>query len=70
MADRLHNMRTLSVKRIEKKVPYANETIIFFSPLAKKLGLYHIQEELEELAFQYLNPPKYAGGSKLQQCLN
>lgn len=65
LADRLHNMRTLSVKRIEKKVPYANETIIFFSPLAEKLGLYHIQEELEELAFQYLNPPKYADGSKL-----
>ncbi|KRG12938.1 hypothetical protein ACA30_17390 [Virgibacillus soli] len=59
IADRLHNMRTLAVKRIEKKVPYANETLIFFSPLAEKLGLYKLQEELEELGFSYLNPPKF-----------
>lgn len=59
IADRLHNMRTLAVKRVEKKVPYANETLIFFSPLAEKLGLYKLQEELEELGFSYLNPPKF-----------
>lgn len=59
IADRLHNMRTLSVKRVEKKVPYANETLIFFSPLAERLGLSKMQEELEELAFSYMNPPKY-----------
>ncbi|MFJ9462447.1 HD domain-containing protein [Viridibacillus arvi] len=58
IADRLHNMRTLSVKKVEKKIPYANETIIFFAPLAERLGLYRIQEELEALSFSYLNPPK------------
>nr|WP_259548243.1 HD domain-containing protein [Heyndrickxia oleronia] len=44
IADRLHNMRTLAVKRVEKKVPYANETLIFFSPLAERLGLYKLQK--------------------------
>lgn len=59
LADRLHNMRTLAIKRIEKKIPYANETLLFFSPLAEKIGLYKLQEELEDLGFSYLNPPKY-----------
>ncbi|MEX3622557.1 HD domain-containing protein [Viridibacillus arvi] len=58
IADRLHNMRTLSIKKVEKKIPYANETIIFFAPLAERLGLYRIQDELEALSFSYLNPPK------------
>ncbi|ETT86385.1 HD domain-containing protein [Viridibacillus sp. FSL R5-0477] len=58
IADRLHNMRTLSIKKVEKKIPYANETIIFFAPLAERLGLYKIQDELEALSFSYLNPPK------------
>lgn len=65
IADRLHNMRTLSVKRAEKKASYANETLVFFSPLAEKLGLFKIQDELEELGFKYLNPPKYKRISKL-----
>ncbi|WP_212976109.1 HD domain-containing protein [Bacillus sp. J14TS2] len=57
IADRLHNMRTLAVKKVEKKVPYANETLIFFAPLAERLGLYKLQEELEEIGFGYLDPP-------------
>ncbi|WP_186317496.1 HD domain-containing protein [Priestia flexa] len=65
IADRLHNMRTLAVKRVEKKVPYANETLIFFSPLAERLGLYKLQEELEEIGFGYLNPPKFNNIKKL-----
>lgn len=65
LADRLHNMRTLAVKRIEKKVSYANETAVFFAPLAEKLGLYKLQEELEDISFQYLNPRKYAIVQKL-----
>jgi GTP diphosphokinase / guanosine-3',5'-bis(diphosphate) 3'-diphosphatase len=56
LADRLHNMRTLSVKKIEKRIPYANETVTFFTPLAEKLGLQKMQAELEELAFMYLHP--------------
>ncbi|MCJ7840835.1 HD domain-containing protein [Lederbergia sp. NSJ-179] len=65
IADRLHNMRTLAVKKVEKKVPYANETLLFFSPLAERLGLYKIQEELEEIGFGYLNPSKFHRIEKL-----
>lgn len=65
IADRLHNMRTLAVKRVEKKVPYANETLIFFAPLAERLGLFKLQEELEELAFGYMNPTLYKESKKL-----
>ncbi|MBK3496313.1 bifunctional (p)ppGpp synthetase/guanosine-3',5'-bis(diphosphate) 3'-pyrophosphohydrolase [Viridibacillus sp. YIM B01967] len=65
ITDRLHNMRTLAVKKVEKKIPYANETINFFSPLAERLGLYKFQEELEELGFSYLNPPKFNGVKKI-----
>ncbi|MFJ8063946.1 HD domain-containing protein [Psychrobacillus sp. NPDC096426] len=67
LADRLHNMRTLAIKRIEKKIPYANETLLFFSPLAEKIGLYRIQEELEDLAFSYLNMPKYKRYKKIME---
>ncbi len=59
LADRLHNMRTLEVKNIEKKIPYANETLLYFSPLAEKVGLFKLQEELEELGFRYLNESRY-----------
>ncbi|MEH7884278.1 HD domain-containing protein [Bacillus sp. JJ1609] len=65
IADRLHNMRTLAVKKVEKQVPYANESLVFFSPLAERLGLYMMQKELEELSFQYVNPAKYKGVKKL-----
>lgn len=67
LADRLHNMRTLAIKRIEKKIPYANETLLFFSPLAEKIGLYKLQEELEDLAFSYLNSPRYIQFKKVME---
>lgn len=66
IADRLHNMRTLGVKKREKKVPYANETLIFFSPLCERLGLFEFQSELEDLAFKYLNPHRYLSIKKLK----
>ncbi|MDX8365371.1 HD domain-containing protein [Cytobacillus sp. IB215665] len=59
IVDRLHNMRTLQVKKVEKKVPYASETLAFFSPLTERLGLVNIQKELESLSFHYMNPVKY-----------
>jgi GTP diphosphokinase / guanosine-3',5'-bis(diphosphate) 3'-diphosphatase len=59
IADRLHNMRTLAVKPIEKRVPYSNETLTFFAPLCERLGLFKIQQEIEELGFQYLHPKTY-----------
>ncbi len=40
-------------------MPYANETLLFYSRLAARLGLYKIQAELEDLAFHYLNPQRY-----------
>lgn len=57
--DRFHNIKTLSVKKPAKQVAYANETLTLFAPLAKRLGLYTIQHELENLAFQYLHKERY-----------
>ncbi|MFJ8530943.1 HD domain-containing protein [Bacillus sp. NPDC094106] len=59
VVDRLHNMRTLQVKTVKKQVPYANETLKIFSPLCRRLGLLHIQRELEDLSFFHLNHSKY-----------
>ncbi|WP_243298411.1 HD domain-containing protein [Bacillus litorisediminis] len=53
--DRLHNMQTLHGKPVSKQVTYANETLTFFAPLLKKLGLRAILHQLEEQAFFYLN---------------
>ncbi|MED1303424.1 GTP pyrophosphokinase [[Bacillus thuringiensis] serovar konkukian] len=58
--DRLHNIKTLNVKNPAKQVAYANETLTLFAPLAKRLGLYTIQYELENLAFQYLHKERYS----------
>ncbi|PGU09935.1 GTP pyrophosphokinase [Bacillus cereus] len=65
--DRLHNMRTLQVKAVKKQVPYANETLKIFAPICKRLGLFHIQHELEDLGFYYLNHSKYKGMKMLLQ---
>ncbi|MDA1664633.1 MULTISPECIES: HD domain-containing protein [Bacillus cereus group] len=65
--DRLHNMRTLQVKAVKKQVPYANETLKIFAPICKRLGLFHIQHELEDLGFYYLNHSKYKGMKILLQ---
>ncbi|MFK4308938.1 guanosine-3',5'-bis(diphosphate) 3'-pyrophosphohydrolase [Bacillus sp. RC242] len=57
--DRLHNIKTLSVKKPAKQVAYANETLTLFAPLAERFGLYSIQNELENLSFQYLHKERY-----------
>ncbi len=59
LADRLHNMRTLSSKRPEKQMKIAGETDYFYAPLATRLGLYPIKTELENLSFKYRCPKEF-----------
>ena len=60
LSDRLHNMRTLKGLRPQKQWKIASETQFFFAPLAGRLGLYKVKSELENLAFQFLNPQEYS----------
>ncbi|XP_071724524.1 putative GTP diphosphokinase RSH1, chloroplastic [Rutidosis leptorrhynchoides] len=60
LADRLHNMRTLSHMPPHKQSRIALETLQVFAPLAKLLGMYQIKVELENLSFMYTNPEDYA----------
>ena len=56
LADRLHNMRTIGSMRPEKQVQKARETMELYAPLAGRMGMQSIREDLEDLAFQVLNP--------------
>jgi GTP pyrophosphokinase len=59
LADRLHNMRTLSVMNPVQQQNTARETSEIYAPLARRLGMALVQAELEDLAFSYLEPEKY-----------
>ena len=59
LADRLHNMRTLSYKTPEKQRENARETAEIFVPIASAIGAYKIKRELEDLAFMYLYPDMF-----------
>lgn len=66
LADRLHNMRTLSSMAPEKQMKIAGETDFFYAPLANRLGLYNIKTELENLSLRYRCPSDY---DKIHQLL-
>lgn len=59
LADRLHNMRTLSSMHPDKQMKIAGETEYFYAPLANRLGLYNVKTELENLAFRFRSPHEY-----------
>lgn len=59
LADRLHNMRTLSSMPEEKRLKTASETIYFYAPIAERIGLYGVKTELEDLSFKYRHPKAY-----------
>src|SRR5471032_2846055 len=59
LADRLHNMRTLNHLSEERRVKIAQETRDIYAPIANRLGMSKVKNELEELSFRYLEPQAY-----------
>lgn len=59
ISDRLHNMRTLGSQLPGKRYKIAGETMYIYAPLANRLGLNRIKEELEDLSFRYEHPEEY-----------
>jgi guanosine-3',5'-bis(diphosphate) 3'-pyrophosphohydrolase len=59
LADRLHNMRTLHHLPDERRIKIAQETRDIYAPIANRLGMSKVKNELEELSFRYLQPQEY-----------
>src|ERR687890_962714 len=59
LADRLHNMRTLHHLPEERRTKIAQETLDIYAPIANRLGMSKVKNELEELSFKYLEPKAY-----------
>src|SRR5712691_4257621 len=59
LADRLHNMRTLAHVPAESRRRIAEETLDIYAPLAGRMGMHEMREELEDLSFRELNPDAY-----------
>ncbi len=60
LCDRLHNMLTLQYQPRDKQIRISQETLDVYAPIAHRLGLYHIQLQLEDLSLMYLKPTEYA----------
>jgi guanosine-3',5'-bis(diphosphate) 3'-pyrophosphohydrolase len=68
LADRLHNMRTLQYHHsAEKQVAIAQETLDIYTPIAARLGIYWVKQELEDIAFRYVVPEAYG---KIKSLIN
>ncbi len=59
IADRLHNMQTMDSMRSDKQEKIASETLYIYAPLAHRIGLYNIKNELEDLGLKYTEPDVY-----------
>jgi len=59
LADRLHNMRTLNFLPEDRRLRIAQETLDIYAPIANRLGMAKLKNELEELAFRFLEPEAY-----------
>ena len=59
LCDRLHNMRTLNFRPAHKQRATALETMNIYAPIAHRLGVRTIKEEIEDLSFRYLDPYAY-----------
>src|SRR5690606_597173 len=60
IADRLHNMQTMESMPEEKQVKIASETLYIYAPLAHRIGLYNIKNDLEDFGLKYTEPNVYA----------
>src|ERR1700724_1037149 len=69
LADRLHNMRTIEHKPPEARRRVAEETIDIYAPLAGRIGMYEMREELESLSFRELNPEAHKVTSERLEAL-
>ncbi|MBQ3933825.1 MAG: bifunctional (p)ppGpp synthetase/guanosine-3',5'-bis(diphosphate) 3'-pyrophosphohydrolase, partial [Elusimicrobiaceae bacterium] len=59
LADRTHNMKTLDALPKQRQIDKAQETISLYAPLAQRLGMFSLKNELEDLSFKYLHPLEY-----------
>ena len=59
IADRLHNMQTMDAMPEYKQVKIASETLYIYAPLAHRIGLYNVKNELEDLSLKYTEPETY-----------